>query len=100
MPAEASGSVDPCTSLVKMEEAADDPGCESKGESKVGPASTISPMETGGEGGTTLQAVSPVFPGFSRPTIEDCRALDMELAAIHGVKEQPPPSGTCMEQCL
>ena len=37
--------------------------------------------------------VSPVFPGWPRPTREECFALDAELSALHGAKVQPPHSG-------
>ena len=82
-----------CPSLLKKEEGADEAGCESTAERLIGPASTGHVKIETEEG--TLQAISPVFPGFPRPTVEDCRALDMQLAALHGVKEQPPRSGVC-----
>ena len=33
---------------------------------------------------------SPAYPGYSRPTPEECYALKAELAELHGAREQPP----------
>ena len=60
------------------------------------------------EGGDTLRqgssgmlhAVSPVFPGWPHPTVEDCRSLDEELAVLHGKKVQPPHSGMSVMDSL
>ena len=44
--------------------------------------------------------VSPVFPGWPRPTREECFALDAELSALHGAKVQPPHSGMSVMDSL
>jgi hypothetical protein len=74
--------------LVKREEAPDDTGHAS------------AEVEQASKSEGSLKIVSPVYAGYSRPTIEDCRALDLELAALHGTKAQPPASGMSVMDSL
>jgi endonuclease-3 len=48
----------------------------------------------------SLHRVSPVFPGWPHPTVEDCELLNRELEALHGVKEQPSQSSKSIMDSL
>eukprot|EP00802_Teleaulax_amphioxeia_P026339 Tamp_27384.p1 GENE.Tamp_27384~~Tamp_27384.p1 ORF type:complete len:215 (+),score=25.54 Tamp_27384:56-646(+) len=43
---------------------------------------------------------SPVFPGWNHPSVEECYALDRELAALHGKKPIPAHSGMTIMDSL
>jgi endonuclease-3 len=48
----------------------------------------------------SLHGLSPVFPGWPHPTVEDCELLNRELEALHGVKEQPSQSSKSIMDSL
>jgi len=57
-------------------------------------------LRMGGDLNGCVTRESPVFPGWNHPSVEECYALDRELAALHGEKPIPAPSGMSIMDSL